>query len=207
MSTQYFKRQRMSLLNLKVIVTTTLLSLSANVYANSDAATTSVAPELNQPIQLVQSFVETMDYRLLSAADKEVWDEETWNQIQANADHSNQVRLSENHPFYELERAARAHVTVLAVDAERADDGSVRVITEMTYPYVLMLVDEYVETDSSFAYEQLREINETLESDALDVAQFEVYRSSMPWRVQDGGVFVNAAQMQENRDSLQAQGW
>ena len=207
MSTQYFKRQRKSLLNLKVIVSTTLLSMSTSVYANSDAAAISDTAELNQPIQLVQSFVETMDYQLLSAADKEVWDEETWNQIQANADRSNQVRLSESHPFFELERAARAHVTVLAVDAEHADDGSVRVITEMTYPYVLMLVDEYVETDSSFAYEQLRDINEALEDGALDVAQLEVYRSSMPWRVQDGGVFVDAAQMQANRDSLQAQGW
>ena len=207
MSTQYFKRQRKSLLNLKVIVSTTLLSMSTSVYANSDAAAISDTAELNQPIQLVQSFVETMDYQLLSAADKEVWDEETWNQIQANADRSNQVRLSESHPFFELERAARAHVTVLAVDAEHADDGSVRVITEMTYPYVLMLVDEYVETDSSFAYEQLRDINEALEEGALDVAQLEVYRSSMPWRVQDGGVFVDAAQMQANRDSLQAQGW
>ena len=212
MSTQHFKSDKsMSMLNLKVFVSTALLTMATNAYANTavSAETTTARSnhELQQPIQLVQSFVETMDYQLLSAPDKAVWDKETWNEIQANAERANQVRLPDHHPFYELERLARAHVTILAIDAERAEDGSVRVITEMTYPYILMLVDEYVETDSSFAYEQLREINQTMNDDALDVGQFEVYRSTMPWRVHDGGVFVDAAQMQKNRESLQAQGW
>lgn len=175
--------------------------------AGTNSASVTVDAALNQPMQLVQRFVETMDYHLLSEADKEVWDEETWNQIQSDAMRSNEVRLSVDHPFHTLERVARAHVTILAKNAERAEDGSVRVITEMTYPYVLMLIDEYVETDNSFAYEQLRQFSQTLEDEALNSAQFEVHRSSMPWKVQNGGVFVDAAQMQEDRESLQARGW
>lgn len=203
MSTQYF--------NLNVIIPAAFLAMTGSAYANAaetiSTETISTNHELSQPIQLVQSFVETMDYQLLSNADKAVWDEQTWNEIQANAAQSNQVRLAEGHPFYELERAVREQVTIEANDAERAPDGSIRVTTEMAYPYVLMLIDDFIETKSSFAYEQLLELSQALTNQTLDVAQLDVHRSSMPWRVQDGGVFVDAAQMQENREALQAQGW
>lgn len=200
MSTQYFNSQRRSTRSLPVILSAILLAVGTQANAAE-------ADAVSQPKQLVQSFVETMDYSLLSDADKAVWDEQTWEQIQSSAAQSNQVRLADGHPFHQLESLVRGQVTITALDAEPADDGSVRVTTEMTYPYVLMLIDDYIETQNSYAYEQLSQYNRALADERLDVAELDVHRSTMPWRVQDGGVFVNAAEMQENREALQAQGW
>lgn len=114
MSTQHFNSQRRRALGLNIILSAAFLTIATNAYANTaetraaSAQTTTANHELREPIQLVQSFVETMDYQLLSNADKAVWDEQTWNQIQANAAKSNQVRLAQGHPFYELERLVRS---------------------------------------------------------------------------------------------------
>lgn len=158
------------------------------------------------PTDVLQAFLNTMDYQYLSDEDKAVWDEATWNQIQARSAHANQVRLSEDHEFYQLESFVRGLVKIEAVDYERAEDGSVRVTAQTHYPNLLILVDDYAETRSSSAYEQLAQYHAQFESGELDAQSISVYTSEMPWRVNDSGVFVNAAQMQENLETQQAQG-
>lgn len=169
-----------------------------------DSAKRKPTPE--QPKEIVQAFLDTMDYQLLSADDRAVWSEDNWQEIQHDAAQANQVRLPVEHEFHGLEQKVRSHVSVNVIGSEIAEDGSARVVTEFEYPYILMLIDDYIDTRSSYIYEQLQDYNRAFKNDTLALNGQDVFRSTMPWRVKNGGVFVNAAQLQENRETLQARG-
>lgn len=174
------------------------LGVSQQVQASSDKS----------PAAIVQAFLNTMEYQYLSDEDKAVWDEQTWNQLQESSLHANQTRLPSGHEYYELEKFVREFVEIEAVSYERAEDGSSRVTAQTSYPTLLILVDDYAETESSSAYEQLASYQARFESGELSADNIDLYVSEMPWRVSGGGVYVNAAQMQENMEELQAQsGW
>ncbi|MCC5879873.1 MAG: hypothetical protein JJU03_08275 [Idiomarina sp.] len=174
--------------------------------ANAQGSAQHAQLATDTPTDLVQAFLNTMDYQYLSDEDKAVWDEQTWNQIQGRSAHANQTRLSQDHEFYQLESFVRGLVKIEAIAYERADDGSVRVTAQTHYPNLLILVDDYAETRSSSAYEQLADYQVQFESGELNAESISVYTSEMPWRVNDSGVYVNAAQMQENMETEQAQG-
>lgn len=182
-----------------------LVATSVSAHAQSPEQTQDIDTEAS--IAVVQNFIDSMDYQFLSAADKEVWDEAQWNEIQQHAAGANQVRLQEGHEFHQLEALVREQVKVEAVAAEPAQDGSIKVTTEMHYPQVLMLIDDFIDTRNSYTYELLLDYQRALDRGELDASELASYTSEMPWRVIDGGVHVDAKQMQENRDALQAQGW
>lgn len=192
--------------SLKVLLYSSLLAVS--VGSQQTLAQTYQAHQGESPTAVVQAFLNTMDYQYLSDQDKAVWDEQTWNQIQASAVQANQARLPAGHELYELETFVRQFVAIEAVSHEYAKDGSAQVTAETAYPELLILIDDYIDTKNSSAHEQLMRYQARFESGELSADNIELFESEMAWRVNGGGVYVNAAQMQENMQELHAQsGW
>lgn len=193
--------------NLKTLLYSSLLAAGVSGVGSQQALAQTYEANADQsPTAVVQAFLNTMEYQYLSAKDKAVWDEQTWNQIQTSAVKANQTRLPAGHELYELETFVRQFVATEAVSHEFAADGSARVTAETAYPRLLILIDDYVDTKSSSVHEQLMNYQARFDSGDLSADNIELFESEMAWRVSDGGVYVNAAQMQENMQELHAQG-
>lgn len=157
------------------------------------------------PVEVVQSFINTMNYQYLSAEDRQVWSEQEWQQIQQSAAQADEIRLPSGHTLRELEELLRNNVKIEAVSHELLEDGDFKVATQMQYPILLNALDDFIDTGSSQVYELLTEQNTRFLAGDLNTESLDMHRSEMQWRVKSTGVFIDAAQMQENIDVLHAQ--
>ena len=155
----------------------------------------------------VERFIETHDYRYLSENDRAIWSDREWQSIQGQSYAPDEPRLSAEHDLHALEQFVRQQVKVEVVDSAVADDGSYRVRTVTHYPRLLNAFDDYVETESSVSYEVLLRYQQKYEQGELSAANLDIHTHELPWRVVNNGVFVNAAEIQQNRDELHAQGY
>lgn len=147
----------------------------------------------------VLRFLESLDYELLSEADRSVWSRDEWNE-QADSWRASRPTLSPTNKYFELERHLYEFVSYQLEEVTENQDESYSVTVIFRWPAVLEEVYFFNDSLIEFVNDELENLMIAYESGHLTPTTVNYSEAKETFTVFSDGIFVNAEELKKRRE-------